>query len=161
MENVHWFYWSQQGLSEGWISISKDRFSGRRSSFVIAHEFTRLLFRLPSNLDEERRRAKNQLHHPQWYILLPSDAWGAQECWRKLQQNDSKGPSFSDRQKRANICRWYHSKKHVARKSHCRLARNICQLQEGWPQAKSRKMCFRSEEGQVSWLPDIDKGYWS
>jgi hypothetical protein len=29
-----------------------------------------LLFRLPSNLDEEGRRAKNQLHHPQWYILL-------------------------------------------------------------------------------------------
>jgi hypothetical protein len=58
-----------------WLAnTTKDRFSGRRSSFVRAHEFTRLLFRLPSNLDEERRRAKNQLHHPQWYILLPSDA---------------------------------------------------------------------------------------
>jgi hypothetical protein len=36
--------------------------------------------------------------------LLSSDARGAQECWRKLQQNDSQGPSFSDRQKCANIC---------------------------------------------------------
>jgi hypothetical protein len=33
-----------------------------------------LLFRLPPNLDEERRRAQDKLHNPQWDILLISDA---------------------------------------------------------------------------------------
>jgi hypothetical protein len=52
-------------------------------------------------------------------------------------------------------------KKHKARKS-CRwFTRNICQFQASWPQVESRKMCLRSEEGQVSWLHGIDKGHWS
>jgi hypothetical protein len=31
------------------------------------------------------------------------------------------------------------------------------QFQASWSQVKSREMCFRSEEGQVSWLPGINK----
>jgi hypothetical protein len=46
---------------------------------------------------------------------------------------------------------------HKARKSHCWLTRNICQLQASWFEIKSRKVCFWSEEGQVSWLSGINE----
>jgi hypothetical protein len=43
------------------------------------------------------------------------------------------------------------------KKSCCRFARDVCQFQTSWSQVKSRKMCLRSEEGQVSWLLGINK----
>jgi hypothetical protein len=42
-------------------------------------------------------------------------------------------------------------------KSCCRFERDVCQFQTSWSQVEPRKMCFRSEEGQVSWLPGINK----
>jgi hypothetical protein len=42
-------------------------------------------------------------------------------------------------------------------KSCCRFERDICQFQTSWSQVEPRKMCFQSEEGQVSWLPGINK----
>jgi hypothetical protein len=50
-------------------------------------------------------------------------------------------------------------KKHETRKSYCRFARDVCQFQASWSQVKSRKVCFRSKEGQVSWLSGLNKGY--
>ena len=38
------------------------------------------------------------------YLLLSSDASGAQECWRKLQQNDCQSSSLPNWQKCADIC---------------------------------------------------------
>jgi hypothetical protein len=35
------------------------------------------------------------------YLRMPE---GAQKCWRKLQQNDSQGPSLSNRQECADLC---------------------------------------------------------
>jgi hypothetical protein len=49
------------------------------------------------------------------------------------------------------------SQEYEARKSHCQFARNICQLQESWPQAEPRKLCLQSKEGQILWLPGINK----
>jgi hypothetical protein len=66
------------------------RLYGGCRSYFRANEPIGLLLRLPSNLDEERRRAQDKLHNPQWNLLLPSDARGAQECWRKLQQETAK-----------------------------------------------------------------------
>jgi hypothetical protein len=50
-------------------------------------------------------------------------------------------------------------KKHKTRESCCRLVRDICQFQASWSQVEPRKVCLRSEEGQVSWLSGINKGY--
>jgi hypothetical protein len=38
------------------------------------------------------------------YLLLSSDASGAQECWRKLQQNDCQSSALPNWQKCADIC---------------------------------------------------------
>jgi hypothetical protein len=88
---------------------SKDEFplpridSGGCSSYFEANEPVGLLFRLPSNLDEERRQAQDKLHNPQWDLLLPLDARGAQECRRKLQLDDCQSPSLSNWQQCIDI----------------------------------------------------------
>jgi hypothetical protein len=103
-----------------------DRLSHRCSSYFGTHEPVGLLLRLSSDLDEEGRWTQDKLHNPQWNILLSSGAWGAQECWRKLQQNDVQGVDYPNWQKCFDICWWHHSQEYEARKSHCIFARNIC-----------------------------------
>ena len=96
--DVHRLHLSEQVLPQGLVPIAPHRPNHRLHRRLRATLFSRCIFRVQSNPDEEGRRGEDSLYHALWGLLLHHNAFRVEERGCHVPAHDAKLPEEPNRE---------------------------------------------------------------